>query len=1007
MDRKSTPIDQHPVLAALLASPTTVLVTVDLSGAISAWSAGAERVYGWTASEIVGRPLATLFPPDRLGEMALRDRLLAEDHIPPFETVRLDRHGRGVDVEIHLMLLRDPDGEVVGTLALHRDLRPARELQQAVNERDEELRARFADSPVAQGRVDLDGRILEVNRALEDLLRRPAEQLVGIDAVTLFAEESREEVLEALGRLTSHEVRALAQEHDVLRPDGERVRTVISVALMHDGCGQPQLAASVQDVSALRAAEGRMRVEAARYEALLETMPVAVFTYDPEGRCTSSRGRALAGLGLAENELVGVDLVEMYAAAPEVTGALRASLEGEEAQVRASEAGREWRADYRPLRDEQGTVVGGIGIAVDITELATAERELRASEARLTSLLQHASDLALVVDREGRISYASPGVSSQLGYDSTELLGRSAWDFDHPDDRGIVEAGLRDIAGRPGGTARFECRVLHADGTWRWADHVLTNLVHDPAVRGMVVNIRESTERRRAEEELRRLAVRDSLTGLANRTLLLDRIGQALSAGRRSGDVTGLVVLDVVGMSELNEAIGQEGGDQVLRVLATRLEGALRDSDSAARVGGDEFAVLVDDVGSAEDLRALASSLVEIAEEPVDIDGSPVSVRLQAGSSVSPADDAGALLAAAEQAIPHDSWSRRVIVRSATSEGELAQVREAAVERLRTAIGEGELELHYQPVVRVETQEPIGVEALVRWRHPERGLLGPLDFIPLAEQSGLVVELGEWVLRTAFERIAAWSATGRALSVGVNLSPRQLVGGAFPELVRTLLAQTGVRPELLILEVTESALMDDPGAPGVLRQIREMGVRLALDDFGTGYSSLTYLKKFPVDAIKIDRSFVSGLGRDADDEAIVTSVVSLARAVGKTVVAEGVETVEQLDALRALGVDQAQGFLWSRGLPADEVEQWLDVRGAAPLPVRGRAHARLVTRPAPSGGADEERILALHAEGASLHTIAAALNAEGRRTPAGPRWTTKTVARVVANRLVPRLDAGD
>ncbi|TAL23257.1 MAG: EAL domain-containing protein [Frankiales bacterium] len=1007
MDRKSSPIDQHPVFTALLASPTTVLVAADLAGAVTAWSVGAERVYGWTSDEIVGQPLTMLVPPDRVGELALRDRLLAGEEVPPLETVLLNRDGHSVDVEMHWMVLRDLAGQAIGTLAVHRDLRADRRLQQAVRERDEELRARFAESPVPQSRVDLEGRILETNAALRELLGRPAEELDGSNAVELYTPEARPAVREALARLVSQEVTSLAQEHDVLGPDGARVRTVTSVALMHDGGGHPQLAASVVDVTALRAAEERIRVEAARYEALLESMPVVVFTYDLDGRCTSSRGQALAELGLEENELVGADLLEMYAAMPDVEAALRAPLRGEAAQAHGTEAGREWRGDYRPLRDGDGAVVGGIGIAVDVTDLVTAERERRASEARLSSLLQYASDVALVVDRDGRITYVSPSVTGHLGYDPDQLLGRSAWDFDHPDDRGAVEAGLREIVGRRGATARFECRVLHADGSWRWADHVLTDLLDDPAVQGLVVNVRESTARRRAEEELRRLAVRDPLTGLANRTLLLDRIGQALVAGRRSGDVTGLVVLDVVGMSELNDALGQEGGDQVLRVLAARLVSALRDSDSAARVGGDEFAVLVDDVGSAEDLRALAASLVEVTDEPVDIDGAPVPVRLQAGSSVSPADDAGALLAAAEQAIPHDVRSRRVVVRSATSEGELAQAREAAVERLRAGIGSGELELHFQPVVRLDTQEPIGAEALVRWQHPGRGLLGPSDFIPLAEQSGLVVELGEWVLRAAVERIAAWYADGRALAVGVNLSPRQLVGEAFPDLVRTLLAQTGVPPELLILEVTESALMDDPGAPGVLRLLRQMGVRLALDDFGTGYSSLTYLKKFPVDAIKIDRSFVSGLGRDADDEAIVTSVVSLARAVGKTVIAEGVETGEQLDALRALGVDQAQGFLWSRALPADEIERWLDANRAAPLPARRRRPARLVSRAASSGGADEERILVLHAEGASLHTIAAALNAEGRRTPAGPRWTTKTVARVVADRLAPRLDPGE
>ena len=983
------------MLAALLSSPTTVLVGASLDGTIQRWSLGATQLYGWQPDEVVGQSLSVLIPEDRRHELARVDELVAGHDILPIETVRRHRDGTLVPVELHLVLLVDDDGRPAGTVALHRDLRDAQQLQLALRERDEELRARFHDSPLPQSRVDLQGRILATNAALQELLGRSEAELVGCSAIEVYAEESRDAVVEALGLLVANEVTSLAQEHDVLRPDGTRRRTVTSVSVMHDAEGTPLLAAVVQDVTALREAEEGVRSEAARFEALLQSMPVVVFTYDLAGTCTSSRGQALALLGFKDDELIGVNLLEMYSADPDTVAAISAPLTGDHGWVRVTVAGHEWKAHYQPLRDAAGEVVGGIGIAVDVSELVAAEREVRASEARLHSLLRNAADVAFIIDTDGRIGYVSPAVTAQLGYDGADMIGRRATDYNPREDRPAVASAWTQIKDTPGASSRLEIRVRHADGSLRWTEQVLTNLVDDPAVGGVVCNVRDVTERRRAEDELRRLAVRDSLTGLANRTLLLDRIEQSLAGDRRAGTVTGLVVLDVVTMSVHNELLGQAGGDELLRVLATRLEAAVRGGDSAARVGGDEFAVLVDDVASAEDLRALASSLLEIAADPVQVGDERVVVRLQAGSSLGPASDAGALLAAAEQAIPHDSWSRRVVVR--TAESEAGEVWSAAVERLRTAVG-GELALHFQPVVRLDNQAPVGVEALVRWNHPERGLLAPSEFIPLAEQSGLVVELGAWVLRTAVERIAAWQLAGRTLSVAVNLSPRQLVGSAFPELVRGLLAESGIPPERLVLAVTASALMDDPGAPQVLGSLRDMGVRLALDDFGTGYSSLTYLKRFPVDSIKIDRSFVSGLGRDPDDEAIVASVVSLARAVGKLVVAEGVETVAQLAALRDLGVDQAQGFLWSRGLPAEEIDAWLDGRRAEVLPPPRSTVAAAMPAQV-EGGSDEQRILGLHSEGASLHTIAAALNAEGRRTPSGPRWTTTTVARVIAARL--------
>ncbi len=451
-------------------------------------------------------------------------------------------------------------------------------------------------------------------------------------------------------------------------------------------------------------------------------------------------------------------------------------------------------------------------------------------------------------------------------------------------------------------------------------------------------------------------------------------------------------------MTAVNDLVGQAGGDVVLRAVGERLASAVLGGDSVARLGADDFAVLVEDVASGEDLRARASTLVEAIQGEVVVDGVTVPVVLRAGSAMTPAGDAGALLAAAERSLA-GTTSRLVTVESASVDEDAQRTAEAVAE-LRAAIEDGQLRLHFQPLVSLGDGEVVGCEGLVRWQHPDRGLLPPGDFIPLAESSGLVVPLGAWVLRAACAQASAWHARGLPYAVGANLSPRQLVGGDVVALVRDLLAEYSLPADRLVLEVTESTLMDDPHAPQVLAALSALGVHLALDDFGTGYSSLTYLKRFPVDAIKIDRSFVSGLGRDADDEAIVASVVSLARAIGKTVVAEGVETPAQLAALRALGVDQAQGFLWSPARSAHDLEAWLAGRPTAPLPVAEPPAPVRAARWEPAGE-DEHRILALHAEGASLHTIAAALNRDGRRTPRGPRWTTRTVARVVASRAAP------
>lgn len=490
-----------------------------------------------------------------------------------------------------------------------------------------------------------------------------------------------------------------------------------------------------------------------------------------------------------------------------------------------------------------------------------------------------------------------------------------------------------------------------------------------------------------AAVRLRELATRDPLTGLSNRPLLLERAQSALRR-RSGGRVVALLALDVVGMGRLNETLGTPAGDLVLRAVADRLQRMCGAADAVARVGGDEFAVLLDDVDSVEQARVRAASFFRAARASLLVQGRPVELQLRCGLTTSEAATADELLAAAERAADAEmtaEHARRPWPRS------------AEVDELARAIDGDELVLHYQPVVDLSTGLVTGVEALVRWQHPHRGLLMPVDVIPLAEESGLIVQLGDWVLRTGAAQAAEWAARGRPLDVAINLSPLQMAVPGFAEHCTAVFEAVQAPMERLVLEVTESALLDQPQAVQDLTDIRNSGVRLALDDFGTGYSSFSYLRRFPVDVLKIDRSFVAGLGQHPDDDAIVASVMGLARSTGKSVVAEGVETFAQLAHLRALGVQAAQGFLWTRPLPVGALEHWL--QQTQPL---GHALAEGATSPGGltavgvAHGAQQGRIQQMHAEGVPAHTIAAALNAVGSRTPAGMRWHGRSVARVLA-----------
>jgi diguanylate cyclase (GGDEF)-like protein/PAS domain S-box-containing protein len=582
--------------------------------------------------------------------------------------------------------------------------------------------------------------------------------------------------------------------------------------------------------------------------------------------------------------------------------------------------------------------------------LRAVARWRRALETRLRAVFDRSAVGISVLDPAGRVVDANAAFAALVGRPREAVLGRVAASFSPAEDGDITRDLVRALRAGERDRVDVEKRFLRPDGSTRWGRVTLTTMPL-PEGQGLVGIVQDITDRKGLEARLAHQAMHDPLTDLPNRALLLDRVAHALArAGRRPGNVVMLLV-DLDGFRRVNEALGQAAGDHLLVTAASRLRHATRGADTVARVGVDEFAVLLEDVGSAEDVRRVTDRVRRALARPIPVEGTPVVLRASVG--VAPAGetaapeallrDAAVAVARAKQlggdrTVHFAGDLERVGAHHLALEADLRAAIEGAAGADPAGPGPCPFHLLYQPIVALDggaaagAGRPEGVEALVRWQHPGRGLVSPADFIPLAEETGLVVPLGRWVLREAVRQAARWradlGAAAAADYVSVNVSAQQLRDDHFVAEVRDALAEEGLPPECLLLEITETALVHDtPATVARLAALKALGVRLAVDDFGTGYSSLGYLQRFPVDVLKIDRVFVDGLQRGGSDAALARTVVALGGSLGLRTVAEGVETAEQAAALRAMGCTYAQGFLFARPLTAAAVEARL--RGAA------------------------------------------------------------------------------
>jgi diguanylate cyclase (GGDEF)-like protein/PAS domain S-box-containing protein len=805
----------------------------------------------------------------------------------------------------------------------------------ALREAEERFRRAFEDAGIGMAITGLDGRFVRVNRSLADLLGRTAEDLAGVRVRDVTHPDDHAGDREAMRALAAGEIHVYRTEKRYLRADGSEAWVSLDASVVRNADGEPvQYLSQMTNIGERRAAEQARAESERRFRTLASASPVGIFAIGPDGRLAYANEHLREIFGLPADVLDGPPWLDRIAADDRervVAAVRRAHRLGERGSVDVRvEAGIDrWaRINVAPVRDGTDEPTGAVGTVEDITVEVTARLELAAREAEYRMLAEHSTDFLSRHGLDGTFRYASPVSTTLLGWPPEAMLGEThtTLGMDHPEDVDIFERSwaqaLRSDAKR---TVAY--RAQRRDGSIVWLETTFRAVRDgDGKAREMVCVSRDISERKSAELELAHRALHDGLTGLPNRTLFLDRLGHALRRSRRRDRGIAVLFLDLDRFKVVNDSLGHKAGDRLLVDVAMRLSSTLRPSDTLARFGGDEMTLLCEDIVDEHDARAIAERLLATFADPFLVQDGEAFLQASIGIALSrdgfeAADD---LIRDADAAMYRAKERGHAFELFDEAMRQDVRDRLALEAALRRGIDRGELRLHCQPLVALAGGRIEGFESLVRWEHPERGLVPPGSFIPLAEETGLIVPLGAWVLREACATLRqVIDATGMTwLQASVNVSPRQLQQQSdFVNQVRCALDDNGLAPESLVVEITESAIME-AGAAVVLRALKDIGVGLAMDDFGTGYSSLAHLRRFPLDVIKVDRSFVAALG-DGQGSSIAGAIVSLARALGLRTVAEGIEDDEQCRAVRALGCDLGQGFLFARPMPAEDLTRML------------------------------------------------------------------------------------
>ena len=788
--------------------------------------------------------------------------------------------------------------------------------------------------------VDRNHRIRMVNPALAELLGRIPGDLVGKQCYQEF--ESREGICShcpgvvamRTGQPHSVETRAVCL-------DGEHFRVRIKAFPFFDPDGsEAGFVEMVEDLSRQYAAEIALHESEQRFQVLAETAPIGIVEFSADGMNTYSNPAWSRMTGLTSSESSGDGW--LAAIPPEDRSRTQ------EVWSRATSRGLPWQKEQRllhrngnehwvqvtatPIRNEYGQLLHWVAAVVDLTVQKNAMQRLVQSEGRFRSIYEKSSVGMNLIAGSGQLIDGNPAFCDFLGYSQDELKTLHVRDITHPEDLEETERVFEALAGQEE-HYNYQKRFVRKDGKIVWGQVsavVIPGAEEQAAFR--IGIIQDITKKKEAQERIEYLSYHDELTGLPNKRLLMDRLRHAIDKAARSKSWLGVLFVGLDRFSKIADTLDQESVSLVLCEIAERLQVLVRKADTLARIGDTELVIVLEDTRDLLSARSVAQRILRQTRQPITVAGQVLHVTASLGISIFPEDG--------EQAEHLLRTASTAMHRAKRQGGDMfeffvpelnRQTREllALEMNLHSALENQELVLYYQPQIQLASKRVIGFEALLRWRHPQRGLVPPADFIPLAEETGIIVPIGEWVLEEACRQNMAWHQAGLPLvRMAVNISPRQLRRADVPALVRRVLGATGHPPEFLELEITESMIMEDVDrAIEFMKELAEMGVHLAIDDFGTGYSSMHSLQRFPVQRLKVDRTFVKDVSTNSSDAAIASAIVALAKAMNLEVLAEGIETQEQLGFFMTRGCDFCQGYLFSKPLEAGRAEAYLLANG--------------------------------------------------------------------------------
>ncbi|HEX8552952.1 MAG TPA: EAL domain-containing protein [Abditibacteriaceae bacterium] len=926
----------HGAFRSLIDDVLDIVAIIEMDGRFVFVNEAVTRVLGWKPAELTGtNSFALLHPDDRARIAALVGQPNPENEGELHQARYQHRDGSWRSLESRGKRTED-NGRVVITA---RDITQRLEAEAALRDSQKRLQSVVNNAPVIIWAFDRDGiYTFSDGKGLRELDATPG----AIVGKSIFETARSPEILEAANRALRGE------EFSFVSHVGERTYAT-RYAPLHDDDGEFRGTIGVaNDITDRWKVEQQTRLQA----SILDEIPQGAIVIDRQFRISYWNRAAEQMLGWQREEIMGRDVRELLSRDTnlrvEIDKAARrvfegATWEGEPQLIRRDGSYFPAHITKTPMRDADGQITGLISIVQDITERRNAELALRASEERYALAASGSNaglwDWDLKADR----IYFSDRWKAMLGY-SPEAISDSPDEWFnriHPNETEFVRTKLDEHL--HGYTPAFEVeyRILHEDSTYRWmsASGVAVNGTDGTSSR-IAGSQTDVTERKVAEEQLLQSAFYDTLTGLPNRALFTDRLERMLARARRADYHFALLFLDLDRFKNVNDSLGHGSGDQLLVRVTQRLESCVRANDTFARLGGDEFAVLLDDVRDIRDATQLAERMQNELIAPLSVDGHDIFVSVSIGIAsskreISDGENESESLYRLPEEMLRDADTAMYRAKS------LGKARHEIFNRamhtrafemlklesdLRRAIERDELETHYQPLISLAHGNLVGFEALVRWRHPERGLVPPGDFIPIAEDSGLILPLGEWVLRDVCAQMRKWHDTGLVEgccpAVAVNISSRQFSQTQLVSDVRSILDEFRIQPCDIKLEITESVIMENRESAAVmLHELKTLGVHLSIDDFGTGYSSLASLYQFPLSTLKIDRSFIQRLGDDGQNAEIVRTILLLARNLDMSVIAEGIETASQFSLLRALGCDCGQGYLFSRPLPVEQAQK--------------------------------------------------------------------------------------